>query len=58
MSVLGTILTSVTAVFSLRPGITERGIAPSPSRFRELLTITVLHPLVRLDKQTNLLLLS
>ena len=58
MSVLGTILTSVTAVFSLRPGITERGIAPSPSRFQELLTITVLHPLVRLDKQTNLLLLS
>lgn len=58
MSVLGTIPVSVTAAFSLGPGITGRGIAPSPSRFRELLTITVLHPLVRLDKQTNLLLLS
>ncbi len=55
MSVLGTIPTLVTMVFSLGPGITKSGITPAPSRFRRLLTITVLHLVRRLDKLTGLL---
>ena len=52
MSVLGTNRNSVTMLFSRRPGIIISEITLTPSRFRPLLTITVLHGVTRLDTKT------